>query len=63
MSDSAPPPPPAPQGPRLLDRLRTALQIRGRPPDLVDAYVAWARDFIRFSRLRHPQTLAEPEVR
>jgi integron integrase len=62
MSAPQSPPNPAPDAPRFLDRLRTALQIRGRPPELVEAYVGWARDFIRFHRLRHPETLAESEI-
>jgi len=55
-------PSPSGQPPHFLDRLRTALQIRGQPPDLVESLVAWVRDFIRFHNLRHPETMAEAEV-
>src|SRR5947207_784401 len=55
-------PPPASQEPKFLDRLRTALLIRGRPPDLTEALVGWVRQFIVFHRLRHPDQMAEAEV-
>ncbi|HEV8178372.1 MAG TPA: hypothetical protein VGP44_11890 [Gemmatimonadales bacterium] len=45
------------QPPKFLDRLRTALQIRGHSPELVAALVGWVRDFIRFHNLRHPEAL------
>src|SRR5262245_60858735 len=55
-------PSPAPQSPRFLDRLRTALQGRGQPPERVEACVAWAAAYIRFHGLRHPDTLAEADL-
>ena len=52
--------PPTPtQQPRFLGRFRTALQIRGRPPEVVEAFARWVRDFILFHSLRHPETMGE----
>src|SRR5439155_21555446 len=54
--------PPTPtQQPRFLDRFRTALQIRGRPPEVVEAFARWVRDFILFHGLRHPETMGEAD--
>jgi hypothetical protein len=53
---------PAPQPPKLLDRLRQACRVRHYSIRTEDAYHAWAERFIRFHGLRHPQEMAEPEV-
>ncbi len=54
--------PAAPQAPKLLDRLRTALLIRGTKPEAAEEQVGWVRSFIHFHRLRHPETLGEAEI-
>ena len=48
--------------PRLLDRLRTALHLRGVPAAEAAVDVGWAEAFIRFHGLRHPDQMAEAEV-
>jgi integron integrase len=53
---------PFPEPPRLLDRLRRALRVRHRSPRTEACYVAWAVRFIRFHGLRHPNTMAAPEI-
>ncbi len=55
-------PAPVPQTPKLLDRLRTALLIRGLAPEVTEAYLGWIRSFIHFHHLRHPETRGEPEI-
>jgi len=51
-----------PPAPRLLDRLRAALQVRHRSPRTQDAYVGWVRRFILFHRKRHPADMGPDEV-
>ncbi len=53
---------PAPKQPKLLDRVRIACRVRHFRPRTADAYTAWAERFIRFHNIRHPNTMAEPEV-
>jgi integron integrase len=53
--DGAPPP-------RLLQRLRDAIQLRHYSIRTEAAYVAWARRFIRFHGRRHPAELGPGEV-
>jgi integron integrase len=53
---------PSPQQPKLLDRVRIACRVRHFSPRTEDAYSAWAERFIRFHNIRHPNTMAEPEV-
>jgi hypothetical protein len=55
-------PAPTPEQPKLLDRVRTACRARRFSRRTEDAYHDWARRFIRFHRIRHPDTMAEPEV-
>jgi integrase len=55
--------PQTPPSPRLLDRVRTAASVRHLSPRTVTAYVGWIRRFILFHGKRHPETMAEPEVR
>ena len=38
------------------------MQIRGRPPEVVEAFARWVRDFILFHSLRHPETMGEAEI-
>jgi integrase len=49
-------------GPRLLTRLRAAIRVRHYSRRTEEAYVGWVRRFIRFSGMRHPSEMAEPEV-
>ena len=50
------------KGPRLLDRLRAAIRMRGYSRRTEVAYVGWARRFIYFHALRHPDEMGSPEV-
>ena len=52
----------APQPPRLLDRVRHACRVRHFSLRTEDAYHDWCRRFILFHGIRHPDTMAEPEV-
>ena len=54
---SAPAPPQ-----RLLDRLREAIRVRHYSIRTEDAYVDWARRFIRFHGRRHPREMGAAEV-
>lgn len=54
---------PTPKEPRLLDRLRDAIQARHYSPRTAQAYVHWARRFILFHGKRHPDLMGGPEVR
>ena len=53
---------PAPPPPKLLDRVRHACRVRHLSIRTEDAYHDWAERFIRFHHIRHPDTMAEPEV-
>lgn len=53
---------PFPEPPRLLDRLRRALRLRHYSPRTEACYVDWAVRFIRFHRLRHPNTMGAAEI-
>ena len=55
-------PAPTARPPKLLDRLRHACRVRHFSLRTEDAYAAWAERFIRFHGIRHPETMAEPEV-
>ncbi len=48
--------------PRLLDQLRDQVRYRHFSIRTEEAYVHWARAFIRFHGLRHPAELSRPEV-
>ena len=52
----------SPQQPKLLDRVRMACRVRHFSPRTEDLYAGWAERFIRFHGIRHPDTMAEPEV-
>ena len=56
--DPAAPPPP----PRLLGRLRAEVRVRHYSLRTEQAYVDWARRYIRFHGMRHPQELGPAEV-
>jgi integron integrase len=51
-----------PRPPKLLDRLRHACRVRHFSIRTEDAYAQWAERFIRFHSVRHPDTMAEPQV-
>jgi integron integrase len=55
---SSPPPP----NPRLLPTVRAKLRLGHYSPRTEAAYLGWIRRFVRFSGLRHPAQLGEPEV-
>ncbi|MEJ6003251.1 integron integrase [Paucibacter soli] len=50
------------QSARLLDQLRERIRFLHYSRNTEDAYLHWARAFIRFHRLRHPSELGGPEV-
>ncbi len=52
----------APQQPKLLDRVRHACRVRHYSIRTEDAYHDWIERFIRFHKIRHPNTMGEPEV-
>jgi site-specific recombinase XerD len=49
-------------GPKLLDRLRLALESRRYRPDTVARFVEWSRQYILFHNLRHPQTMGREQI-
>lgn len=54
---------PAPQQPpKLLDRVRHACRVRHFSIRTEGAYTDWVEQYIRFHNIRHPDTMAEPEV-
>jgi integron integrase len=59
---SAAPVGPAPDGPKLLDRVRTAMRVRHYSLRTEEAYVSWIRRFILFHNKRHPADMAEAEI-
>lgn len=48
--------------PRLLERVRMALQARHYSPRTIKAYVGWIRRFILFHGKRHPDQMGASEV-
>ena len=48
--------------PRLLDRLRTAIRVRGYSLRTEQSYVHWARRFILFHGKRHPAGMGAREI-
>jgi integron integrase len=53
---------PFPHPPRLLDRLRRACRVRQFSPNTENCYANWAERYIRFHRLRHPNTMGAAEI-
>jgi len=49
-------------GPRLLTRLRAAMRVRHYSRRTEEAYVGWARRFVRFCEMRHPLEVGERDV-
>src|SRR5437016_4266152 len=54
--------PPAPQQPRLLDRVRAALRARHYSRRTETAYVHWIKRYIFFHGKRHPAEMGAVEV-
>jgi site-specific recombinase XerD len=54
--------PPAFQSSRLLDQLRERIRYLHYSLRTEQAYLLWARSFIRFHDLRHPRDMGAPEV-
>ncbi len=54
--DTSPPPK------KLLDQLRDALRVKHYALSTENSYVDWAERFIRFHKMRHPDTMGEPEI-
>ena len=52
----------SPSQPRLLDRLRAALRLRHYSLRTEQAYVGWARRYIHFHGIRHPDEMGSSEV-
>jgi Phage integrase, N-terminal SAM-like domain len=52
-----------PEGMRLLASLRYAVRARHYSYKTEQAYVYWAREFIRFNNLTHPAEMGGNEVR
>jgi len=55
-------PRPGTSPPRLLDRLRQAIRVRGLSRRTAEAYARWVVRYVRFHRLRHPQDLGPNEI-
>ncbi len=51
-----------PKPPMLLDRVRRACRVRHYSIRTEEAYHDWCERFIRFHNIRHPDSMAEPEV-
>lgn len=55
-------PPPAIHQPKLIDRFREALRSRHYSRRTEQCYSHWVKRFIFFHHVRHPATMAEPEI-
>ena len=49
-------------GPRLMERVRTALRVRHYSANTETAYVSWILRYITFHGRRHPDQLGEAEI-
>jgi integron integrase len=47
---------------KLLDRLRSALELRRRSPSTIEAYISWIKRYIRFHHVTHPKEMGPKEV-
>lgn len=52
----------AERSPKLLERVRDALQVRRRSPRTIEVYTAWVRRYVQFHGVRHPATMGAAEV-
>jgi hypothetical protein len=50
------------QAPKLLDRLRMALEARRYRPETVGRFIEWNRQFILYHDKRHPETMGREEI-
>ena len=48
---------------RLLDEVREILRIKNYSYRTEKSYIRWIRKFILFHQKRHPQDMAEPEIK
>ena len=51
-----------PQAPKLLDRLRMALETRRYRPETVGRFVEWNRQYILVHDKRHPETMWREQI-
>ncbi|MGH8263871.1 MAG: integron integrase [Steroidobacterales bacterium] len=51
-----------PAAPRLVDQLRHQIQLRHYSYRTEQAYIGWAKRYIRFHALKHPSKMGGPEV-
>jgi len=51
-----------PYGTRLLDRFRAAIRTRHYSRRTEKAYAHWIVRFLRFHRMRHPDSMGEAEI-
>jgi len=49
-------------GPKLLERVRSILNLKRYSTRTTTAYVRWIVGFIKFHKLRHPNEMREPEI-
>ena len=61
-SSEASPATETPNPPRLLDRVRAAIQVRHYSPLTEKAYIGWIKRFIFFFDKRHPDEMGEGEI-
>ena len=54
---------PQPKEPRLLDRVRTEIRLRGMSYRTENSYVDWIRRFIIFNGKRHPNEMGPAEIK
>ncbi len=47
---------------KLADRLREAIRLRGYSIRTEKAYVSWYEKYVRFHKLRHPETMGPAEI-
>ncbi len=47
---------------KLLDRVRAAIRVRHYSYRTEQSYIHWIVRFIRFHKLRHPETMGKPEI-
>ena len=51
-----------PPSKKLLDQLRDALRVKHYALSTENSYVEWVARFIRFHKMRHPDTMREPDI-
>jgi integron integrase len=53
---------PAPESPKLLDRVREVIRLKHYSYRTEQAYCDWIRRYVRYHRMRHPATLGAEHV-